>query len=212
MVLLGLGTTWGCTRWLHREDFVFELNNKKAGDKSMLKSVLAAEPSQYWLLGFKDRALEREYLEDVIDFSKYRLSVGTFFTLLLFCVFFFQLYVREMLFRVQLMDQYSSAYARDLSNDNMDQSSSDFANSLTKKVNIMGDSIACVIPTIGFLAMFVVTTSYSIGWLKKRKGIVFNLIELSYLLYIFGAIWPYVNGFDRDHWKSHAYIIRVGTW
>ena len=92
------------------------------------------------------------------------------------------------------MDQYSSAYARDLSNDNMDQSSSDFANSLTKKVNIMGDSIACVIPTIGFLAMFVVTTSYSIGWLKKRKGIVFNLIELSYLLYIFGAIWPYVNG------------------
>ena len=93
MVLLGLGTTWGCTRWLHREDFVFELNNKKAGDKSMLKSVLAAEPSQYWLLGFKDRALEREYLEDLVDVSSYRLSVGTFLSFLLFCVFNFQ--VRE---------------------------------------------------------------------------------------------------------------------
>ena len=92
------------------------------------------------------------------------------------------------------MDQSSSAYTRDLCNDNMDQSSSDFANSLTDKVNIMGDAIACVIPTIGFLAMFVVTTSYSIGWLKKRKGIVFNLIELSYLLYIFGSLWFTVHG------------------
>ena len=92
------------------------------------------------------------------------------------------------------MDQSSSAYARDLSNDNMAQSSSDYARNLSDKVNIMGDAIACVIPTIGFLAMFVVTTSYSIGWLKQRKGIVFNLIELSYLLYIFGAIWPYANG------------------
>ena len=61
MVLLGLGTTWGCTRWLHREDFVFELNNKKRD------SALVAEPSQYWLLGFKDRALEREYLEDLVS-------------------------------------------------------------------------------------------------------------------------------------------------
>ena len=93
MVLLGLGTTWGCTRWLHREDFVFELSDSKAGDKSMLKSVLAAEPSQYWLLGFKDRALEREYLEDLVDVSSYRLSVGTFLSFLLFSVFNFQ--VRE---------------------------------------------------------------------------------------------------------------------
>ena len=87
MVLLGLGTTWGCTRWLHREDFVFELNNKKRD------FALVAEPSQYWLLGFKDRALEREYLEDLVKVSAYRLSVGSFLALLLYCVFNFQ--VRE---------------------------------------------------------------------------------------------------------------------
>ena len=92
MVLLGLGTTWGCTRWLHREDFVFELSDSKAG-KGTVKAALAAEAPQYWLLGFKDRALEREYLEDLVDVSSYRLSVGTFFTLLLYSVFFFQ--VRE---------------------------------------------------------------------------------------------------------------------
>ena len=92
MVLLGLSTTWGCTRWLHREDFVFELSDSKAG-KGTVKSVLAAEPSQYWLLGFKDRALEREYLEDLVKVSAYRLSVGSFLALLLYCVFNFQ--VRE---------------------------------------------------------------------------------------------------------------------
>ena len=93
MVLLGLGTVWGCTRWLHREDFVFELNNKKAGDKSTIKAALVAEPSQYWLLGFKDRTLEREYLEDLVKVSAYRLNVGSFSALLLYCVFNFQ--VRE---------------------------------------------------------------------------------------------------------------------
>ena len=109
MVLLGLGTTWGCTRWLHREDFVFELSDSKADEKggrgdgklseasastgAKLAAETAGEPSQYWLLGFKDRALEREYLEDLVDVSSYRLSVGTFFTLLLYSVFFFQ--VRE---------------------------------------------------------------------------------------------------------------------
>ena len=109
MVLLGLGTTWGYTQWLHREDFVFELSKKKADEKggrgdgklseasastgAKLAGEPAGEPSQYWLLGFKDRALEREYLEDLVDVSSYRLSVGTFLSFLLFCVFNFQ--VRE---------------------------------------------------------------------------------------------------------------------
>ena len=95
MVLLGLGTTWGCTRWLHREDFVFELSDTPEGkmeEASVASSRVRAsgKPSQYWLLGFKDRALEREYLEDLVKVSAYRLSVGSFLALLLYCVFFFQ--------------------------------------------------------------------------------------------------------------------------
>ena len=106
MVLLGLGTTWGYTQWLHREDFVFELSNKKADKKggrgdgkpseasASTRAKLAGDPeqqpSQYWLLGFKDCALEREYLEDLVKVSAYRLSVGSFLALLLYCVFFFQ--------------------------------------------------------------------------------------------------------------------------
>ena len=39
MVFLGLGTTWGCTRWLHREDFVFELSDKKSDEAGESKKV-----------------------------------------------------------------------------------------------------------------------------------------------------------------------------
>ena len=72
MFLLGLGTTWGCTRWLHLEDFVFEVSDSRDS-----KSSLKSEPSRYWLIGsFKDRRLEREYLDDLLEVSRDRLLVG----------------------------------------------------------------------------------------------------------------------------------------
>ena len=44
--------------------------NKKTED------VLASSPSQHWILGFKDRDLEEEYLNDLVDVSKGRLYLG----------------------------------------------------------------------------------------------------------------------------------------
>ena len=48
---------------------------------------------------------------------------------------------------------------------------------------------ACIVPMIGFLGACVVSTCYRTGWLTKRKYMVLYVIELSYLLYIFGSIW-----------------------
>ena len=45
-------------------------SNKKTED------VLASSPSEHWLLGFKDRDLEEEYLNDLVDVSKGRLYLG----------------------------------------------------------------------------------------------------------------------------------------
>ena len=93
MVLLGLGTTWGCTQWLHREDYtVFELGDNPDGKdergsgKMEEASVARAseEPSQYWLIEFKDRRLEREYLEDLLDVSSSCFFVGSALALLLY--------------------------------------------------------------------------------------------------------------------------------
>ena len=53
---------------------------------------------------------------------------------------------------------------------------------------------ACIICTSGFLGAFVVSFCYRRGWLTKRKSIVLNVIELSYLIYIFAAIWSFQAG------------------
>ena len=40
------------------------------------ENILASTPSEYWFLGFKDRDLEEEYLNDLVIASKGRLYLG----------------------------------------------------------------------------------------------------------------------------------------
>ena len=69
-------------------------SNKKTED------VLASSPSEHWLLGFKDRDLEEEYLNDLVDVSKGRLYLGhgmcAFF---IFTVHIVRIIVSHILFR-----------------------------------------------------------------------------------------------------------------
>ena len=50
------------------------------------KNGVVASPSQYFVLGFKDRNLEAEYWNDVTLTSKYRILLGWFVSTLLFLV------------------------------------------------------------------------------------------------------------------------------
>merc|ERR1711977_329866 len=50
---------------------------------------VVVSPPQYFLLGFKDRSLEAEYLEWLVCVSKARLVLGLVVALLLFIVCFF---------------------------------------------------------------------------------------------------------------------------
>ena len=68
---------------------VFDLSdnpNERGSGKMEEASVARAseEPSQYWLIGFKDRRLEREYLEDLVEVSSSCFIVGTSLALLLY--------------------------------------------------------------------------------------------------------------------------------
>ena len=47
---------------------------------------LTSSPSQYFVLGFKDRNLEAEYWNDVTLTSEYRILLGWFVSTLLFLV------------------------------------------------------------------------------------------------------------------------------
>ena len=66
--------------------------------------------------------------------------------------------------------------------------------SLYTDAGIGSNIFACIIPMIGFLGACVVSTCYRIGWLRKRKYMELYVIELSYLLYIFGSLWVTVFG------------------
>merc|ERR1712032_399387 len=76
MVFLDVLVNYGCRRWLHKEDYTFE----EGGDKTRSSS----RPSQYPLLGFKDRHLEDEYLEHLVVASRARIILAYVTAILLY--------------------------------------------------------------------------------------------------------------------------------
>ena len=169
MVLLGLGTTWGCTQWLHREDYiVFERSDTPDGkmeEASVAPSRVRAsgKPSQYWLIGFKDRRLEREYLEDLVEVSSSCFIVGTSLALLLYVIFPLTL---------------------SIFNYNLD---SEFKMELFGTVPVLDVMEQMLLPMIvgglGIVAAFVVCCVHSMGKWKIRKDVILYVIEGGYLLY-----------------------------
>merc|ERR1739848_663236 len=89
-------------RYLHVHDDSFSIKKVETGmgsvraantnggdddDVGVAREVVS--PPQYFLLGFKDRSLEAEYLEYLVGVSKARLVLGLVVALLLFIVCFF---------------------------------------------------------------------------------------------------------------------------
>ena len=172
MVLLGLGTTWGCTQWLHREDYtLFELGNKpdvKMEEASVASSRVrpSGEPSQYWLIGFKDRRLEREYLEDLVEAWSSCLIVGSSLALLLYLIL-------PIVFSVY---QFVIATWKE--------------DTLVPVGRVMGHFLLpMIVGGLGFLAAFIVCCVHSMGRWKVRKDVILYVIEGGYLLYTGALIY-----------------------
>ena len=73
MVVLTAITLFG-RKGLHKEDYCFDEQMNVSSSRT--EDVLASTPSQYWILGFKDRELEEEYLNDLVNVSKHRIYLG----------------------------------------------------------------------------------------------------------------------------------------
>ena len=183
MVLLGLGTTWGCTQWLHREDYtVFERTDNPDGKvegASVAPSRVRAsadEPSQYWLIGFKDRRLEREYLEDLLDVSSSCFFVGSALTLLLYLILPLAFSIGEFVFLRPIWKEYSSTVPVD---------------------RVLDDTVpASVVGGLGIVAAFVVCCVHSTGKWKVRKDVILYVIEGGYLLYTGALMYMHLGGVD----------------
>merc|ERR1711907_626159 len=74
MVFLDVLVNYGCRRWLHKEDYSFDEDEVSSSSR----------PSQYPLLGFKDRHLEDEYLEHFVVASRARIILGSVTGILLY--------------------------------------------------------------------------------------------------------------------------------
>lgn len=92
MVFLDLLVNVGCKRCLHTEDYEFDEAEEDAHRSLTARNVSApsAAPKQYFFLGFKDRNLEDEYMEDLSRASKSRMLLGTFVSIFIFAVLFFR--------------------------------------------------------------------------------------------------------------------------
>ena len=173
MVLLGLGTTWGCTQWLHREDYtVFDLSDNPDGkdergsgkmEEASVARASADEPSQYWLIGFKDRRLEREYLEDLVDVFSSCFIVGSSLALLLYLGLPLALNISTYVYYIGI--ELSFSYGS------------------------LESSLSIIVGGLGILAAFTVCCVYSIGRWKVRKDVILYVIEGGYLLYTGALIY-----------------------
>ena len=179
MVLLGLGTTWGCTQWLHREDYtVFERSDTPEGkmeEASVASSRVRAsgKPSQYWLIGFKDRRLEREYLEDLVEVSSSCFIVGTSLALLLYVIFLLPMGIFDYVYSSRQEEVKSGLV-----------SVGEVMRNLLLQVIVGG---------LGIVAAFVVCCVHSMGKWKVRKDVILYVIEGGYLLYTGALIWLYLD-------------------
>ena len=175
MVLLGLGTTWGCTQWLHREDYtVFERSDTPDGkmeEASVASSRVRAsgKPSQYWLIGFKDRRLEREYLEDLVEVSSSCFIVGTSLALLLYVIF-------SLTFGILSYLECSRYFM-------VETGSVPVGECLRELL------LPMIVGGLGIVAAFVVCCVHSMGKWKVRKDVILYVIEGGYLLYTGAVMW-----------------------
>ena len=173
MVLLGLGTTWGCTQWLHREDYtVFDLSDNPDGkdergsgkmEEASVARASADEPSQYWLIGFKDRRLEREYLEDLVDVFSSCFIVGSSLALLLYLGLPLALNISTYVYYIGI--ELSFSYGS------------------------LESSLSIIVGGLGILAAITVCCVYSMGRWKVRKDVILYVIEGGYLLYTGALIY-----------------------
>jgi len=74
MVLYGLGVSRGLMRFLHKEEYDFEEETRAAAQSG--RDLALRRPTQYWVLGFKDRNLEEAYLNDLVVCERMPIYLG----------------------------------------------------------------------------------------------------------------------------------------
>ena len=148
-------------------------------EEASVARASADEPSQYWLIGFKDRRLEREYLEDLVGLNASCFIVGTSLALLLYVIFLLPMGILDYLYSSRQEEVKFGTVS---------------AVSVERALRVL--LLPMIVGGLGIVTAFVVCCVHSIGRWKIRKDVILYVIEGGYLLYTGALIWLHLDDAD----------------
>jgi len=191
MVFLDVLVNYGCRRWLHKEDYSFD----EGGDKTRSSS----RPSQYPLLGFKDRKLEDDYLEYLVVASRARIILGYVTATLLYAlspIASFLQYDKG----IQLQDDYramSDEEKEDFKENKLDGTWYRYFPPNSWSYSLV---VTCLVPLMFILGFVAVVCMYQMMRFEKHRIWIFYLTPAIYLVCI--AYNGFVFAFDSQGLNS----------
>jgi len=193
MVLLGLGVCQGFRKYLQKEHYDFdeevdklgkatrEMEREETDDDKV--AVGYSTPSVYWALGFKDRTLEDEYLEDFVRISKRQIILGYAMCILIVVLGWFVSYwlILNVGYKVILKEDFKDNFDFDWFVD-----------------NLLAHAISLLVFLCGLAACLFIYYSK-----VQNKRAVLHVTELTFLLFIV------VMGYEFSRGKFPIYNIEV---
>ncbi|QDZ24128.1 guanylate cyclase [Chloropicon primus] len=188
MVLFTLGVSQGVMWWCHKERYSFKEECERSANGGKLRT-----PEQYYVLGFKDRYLEREYLTDLMSVERRSIILGYILACgLVACGIF----------------AYDVAGINTTTEDVLmnPESKRDYGHSDIDTFQAMLD----VVVTLGSLLLgFLVTLLiYSLERLKGRRLVILYVAELVFLIFIAMMGWD----FAKLSTGSQEIAFPIGGW
>jgi len=183
-----------CRRWLHKEDYAFDDKVEENMQDEFLSFRQELSPQLYFMIGFKDRALEDEYIEDLARTNKKRAMLGYAIS---FFIFFAGLFLDTM------QQEPLNNAINNFSEEQLEALQEyDYNGNMETKLN---GPIAAVMAFMlaGGIAVPILYMSKRL----ERKRNAMTIIGFVFLLYI--AVMGY---YFQWNWNTSNYVYGPGSW
>jgi hypothetical protein len=203
MVLLGLGVCQVFREYLQKEHYDFdeavdklgratrEMEREEMDDNK--RAVGYSTPSVYWALGFKDRSLEDEYLEDFVRISARQIILGYAMCILIVVLGWFVSYwlVLNVGYKMILKEEFADNFGKDWFVD-----------------NLLAHAISLIIFVSGLVACLFIYYSK-----VQNKRAVLHVTEMVFLLFIVAMGYDFSRGnFPIYNIEVNGFVINLAFY
>merc|ERR1711970_739278 len=180
MVFLDVLVNYGCRRWLHKEDYTFDEGEVSSSSK----------PSQYPLLGFKDRHLEDDYLEYLVVASKARIILGYVTLTLLYASGPFTTWWIPFDLFVLWQETYNTFSDEEKKESRTDSQKAIWTDTFPNSV-AWTYSLLCLVLLMFIFGLVAVVCMYQMKRFEKYRTWIFYITPAVYLLYMAHAAFMF---------------------